>query len=306
MANELTDNPDSRDDDSDSTDDSEGVTLAKMSEAFKPRILKFSLKDRVTQIILAVAGVLLIVVIIGLVRACGDGDDPIGELTSGAEDIVETLADHADEVGEDDLYDEADRIRDAERDLRRHSDIDYDDIDDLQDFADDAGLFGTRIYWYMVTAVEIASWSSDQETSDSALEAARTAGDYLTNDAALRIGRSLAETMVDTELEERARRDDDESAKEYVEAAHRLLDATETAVQAEVDFWIRRAEAAIEIRSLDDSEARDRLQDSLDDSYNRKEDADEEFDRAVDDFDYYRDRVSWRDQYNVRLRLPWQ
>ena len=316
---ELTDSPDSMDDaDGDDTDspnsmddtdgdDTNGTTLSTMSEGFASSRLKPSLQDRTTQIVIGVTGVLVIVVIIGLLRACGNGDDAVESLLSVAEDVGETLTDHADEVGDDDLYREADRIIDAERDLRRNTEIDSDDIDDLEDFGDDAARFARSIYWYMVTAAEISIWSAslDQDTSDAALRAARKAGEYLTNDSALSIGRSLAESMLETELEERARRDDDESAEEYREATNTLLDATETAMLAEVDYWITGAETAIEVLSSDNRDARARLEESMDDSYNRKLDADEEFERAVDDFIYYRGRVSWRDLEYFEPRLPW-
>ena len=309
---ESTDDLDSTDDEStddlDSTDDSDGDTLSTMSEGFGSIKLKYSLRDKNTQITLGVAVVLVAVFIVVLVRACGSGGDSVERLLSVAEDVGETLENHADEVGDDDLYRAADRIIDAERELRRNSDIDYDDIDDLEDLGNDAAYFAESVYRYMVEAADIVTWAaySDPDTSELALKAARKAGDYLTNDTALSLGRSLSERMLETELSERARRDDDESAEEYREAAHALLDATEAAILTEIDYWINRAELSIDISLEDDRDTRERAEESLEDSYDRKEESDEEFDKAVDDFVYYRERVGWRDQEYFEPRLPWR
>ena len=295
-------------DDLDSTDDSDSATLSKMSEGFGSIKLKYSLRDRNTQITLGVAAVLIVVFIVVLARACGNGGDSVERLLSVAEDVVETLENHADEVGDDDLYRAADRIIDAERELRRNSDIDYDDIDNLEKLGNDALYLAESVYRYMVEAADIVVWAanSDPDTSEQALKAARKAGDYLTNDTALNIGRSLFERMLETELSERARRDDDESAEEYREAAHALLDATEVAILTEVDYWINRAELSIDISLNDDRDTRERAEESLEDSYDRKEESDEEFDKAADDFVYYRERVDWRDQEYFEPRLLWR
>ncbi len=301
-------------DNPDSTDASDDATLSTMSEGFKSVNLKFSLQDRNTQIGLGVAAVLVIVLIVVLARACGSGGDPVERLFSAAEEIGETLEEHADDVGDDDLYGRADVIIDAERSLRRNTDIDYEDVRELDELGGDAIGFATSIYWYMVTAAEAAIWSasSDQETSDAALEAARKAGEYLSNDTALSIGRSFAERMLEAELTANARRDDDESADEYREAAQALLDATEAAVLAEVDYWIKGAETVIEIERIEnDDQARfqdssiDDLQESLDEYDEKREDAGERFYDAADDFLYFRERVEWRRLEDFRPRLPW-
>ena len=295
-------------DDLDSTDDSDSATLSKMSEGFGSIELKFSLRDKNTQITLGVAAVLIVVFIVVLARACGNGGDSVERLLSVAEDVGETLENHADEVGDDDLYRAADRIIDAERELRRNSDIDYNDIENLEELGNDAAYFAESVYRYMVEAADIVVWAanSDPDTSEQALKAARKAGDYLTNDTALSLGRSLFERMLETELSERAHRDDDESAEEYREAAHALLDATEVAILTEVDYWINRAELSIDISLNDDRDTRERAEEFLEDSYDRKEESDEEFDKAADDFVYYRERVDWRDQEYFEPRLLWR
>ena len=81
--------------------------------------LKSDLKTRNGRIIGAVVAVALVVLIIGLVRACGGNDDPVRSLSEAASEIADDLNDAAVDVGDSSLDDIADDLTDAARQLAR-------------------------------------------------------------------------------------------------------------------------------------------------------------------------------------------
>ena len=239
----------------------------------------------------AIGVVLVIVAVILLARACGGGGDPLESLAERGMEAVDSLDDAADEVGDDRLFDAADRVRDDMRTLQREADAEHDDFDEIMDAGEAVAGLASEIIDYVEIAADAAQRAPDEETARAAADAARIAARIVTNDTALDQAESLAERILDTHIQENARRSDSNDVDEFRQAVRDLIDAARADLIAVVNYHIARTELAVasaEGLSLDDA------RDALDEANDAAQTTLENYQQAVDDFVYFGERVEWR------------
>ena len=238
----------------------------------------------------SVAVLLVVVALILIVRACG-GDNPLQSLAEAGTEAVDSLDDAAEEVGDDRLFNAADRVRDDMRTLLREADADFDDFDEALDAGEAVADLGAEILGFVSAAASSAESAFDEETAIAAADAARVAARIVTNDKALDQAEALAERVLDTHIKENARRADSDEVDEFRRAARDVIDAARQKLITSVDVHLARAElvvARIEEPGVDDA------RDALDEAIDRAETAYDDYGQAVDDFCFFEKRVEWR------------
>ena len=245
---------------------------------------------RVPVIPSSVAVVLVIVTVILLVRACGGNGNPLEALADRGMEAVDSLDDAADEVGDDRLFNAADRVRDDMRTLMSEADADHSDFDESLDAGEAVAELGTAITGFVEVAADSAQ-RGGEENARAAADAARIAARLVTNNEVLDQAETFAERLLDTHIKENARRADSEEVAEFRRSVGDLIDATRKLLIADVNFHLARADLSVEISegmSIDDAN------DALDEARDTAIAASEDYDQAVDDFCFFEVRVDWR------------
>ncbi len=240
--------------------------------------------------------VLVVVAVILLVRACGGGGDPLEVLATRGMDAVDELDDHADKVGDERLFDAADRVRDDMRTLMRAADADYNDFDEILSAGEAVAELGGELLGYVEIAVTATGRVTSVDAIRAAIDAAQSAGRLLTNDEVLDQAESLAQRLLDTHIEENARRPDSEEVDEFRSAAEDLIEAAQEYLITRVNFELKRLELAelhAENRTPGSREMEE-IQDSIEEHWDESREASRDYDQAVDDFCYFEERVEWR------------
>ena len=260
--------------------------------------LKSDLKTRNGRIIGAVVAVALVVLIVGLVRACGgDGGDvaadPVKSLSEAASEIADNLNEAAVDVGDSSLDDIADDVIDSARQLARVAEPDYDDLDDLNEAGDVVWTVNEAIQRYMERAASVPEDAGSEKRADAALKATRRAASFVTDSSWHSDWTAFAVVWWDLNFEENARSYDDKDAERYFEALRTFVDADTAKFRADAAYQVARAEFAVAL--FDSDSARSRARDSREDAKDALDDAEREWERASDDTNYFHEKIDWRD-----------
>lgn len=256
---------------------------------FADRLLvqKVTVADKQVPLVPSAVGlVLLLVAVILLVRACGDNGNSLEPLAAAGMEAVDELDDAADKVGDERLFDAADRVREAMRRLTREADADEDDLDEMMDAGEAVVALGTRIAGYAKIASDLALSGSDEETVRAAADAARTAARMATNDNALDQAESFAKRVLDAHIQENARRPDSNDVDDFRQAAIDLIDAARTFFVAGINNSLGRVRFAEEANA-EGREALEEAREAVELAYN-------DHLQATDDFVYFGEQVEWR------------
>ena len=256
--------------------------------------LKSDLKTRNGRIVGAVVAVALVVLIIGLVRACGGDDDPVMSLSDAASEIADDLNDAAIDVGDASLDDIADDVTDGARQLARVSESDYEDLEDLEEPFAAIWDVNDAVERYMERSVAVAEGALSEERAEAALGATRRAASFVTGSSWHSDWTDLGRVFQHLDFEENARRYDDKDADRYFEAFEPYADADTAKAKANAEYQVARAELAA--ASFGSDGARTRARDDLEDAQANLDDAERELERASDDWDYFYDLITWRDR----------
>ena len=279
------------------------VSQPSSPTTFADRLLaqKVTVADKQVPLVPSAVGlVLLLVAVILLVRACGGGGDPLEALAERGMEAVDNLDDHADKVGDDRLFDAADRVRDDMRTLMSAAEADDNDFDEMLEAGDAVAELGTELLDFVEIAADLTGQVRPEEAIRAAAHAARDAGQLLTNDDVLDQAESFAKKLLDTHIEENARRTDSEEVREFRRAAEDLMGAARRKLVTRVNSEMRRAELWADHRTVEwqDSDERDasldETNDILQELWAEAWEASEDYDQAVDDFCYFEERVEWR------------
>lgn len=256
--------------------------------------LKSDLKTRNGRIIGAVVAVALVVLIIGLVRACGGSGDPATSLSDAATEIAIDLNDAAVDVGDSSLDDIADDLTDAARRLARVVPSDHGDLEDLEESLDAVQDAGNAVERYVERAATIAEGSISEERADAALGATQRAASFVTGSSWNSDWTNLARIWWNLDFEENARSYDEKDADRYFEATETFAETDTARSKANAEYQVARAELAV--ASFGSEAARKRARDALEDAKDDLDDAERELERASDDFDYFYDLITWRER----------
>lgn len=258
------------------------------------RRLKSHLGTTAGRIVLAVVGVALIALIVGLVRACGGSDDPARSLSEAADKIAEELNDAAVDVGDGHLDDLADEVTDAARRLARLAEPDYSDLEDLDATSGPVWDVNDAVERYMERAATVAEGASSEDRADAALQATRRAALLATGSSWHADWTALALAWWNLDFDQNARRYDEKDAERYFEAARAFADADAAMFRADAAYQVAKAELAV--ATFESDSARNRARDSLEDAADALDDAEREWERASDDLNYFHDLITWRDR----------
>lgn len=270
---------------------------------FADRLLaqKVTVADKQVPLVPSAVGlVLLLVAVILLVRACGGGGDPLEALANRGMEAVDNLDDHADKVDDERLYDAADRVRDDMRTLMSAADADDNNFDEMLEAGDAVAELGTELLDFVVLAADLTGQLRSEEATRAAAQAARDAGQLLTNDGVLDQAKSFAKKLLDTHIEENARRTDSEEVREFRRAAEDLMEAARRKLVTRVNHEMKRAglyaeHRTVEWQNTDERDASiDEINDITQELWAEAWEASEDYDQAVDDFCYFEERVEWR------------
>ena len=268
------------------------VSLTSSPTTFADRLLaqKVTVADKQVPLVPSAVGlVLLLVAVILLVRACGGNGNSLEPLAAAGMEAVDELDDAADKVGDERLFDAADRVREAMRRLTRVADADEDDLDEMMDAGEAVVALGTRIAGYVKIASHAALGGPDEETVRAAAEAARTAARIATNDNALDQAESLAKRVLDVHIQENARRPDSDDVDDFREATIDLIDAARAFFVAGINDSLSQAQLA-EDRYADGRGAFEEAEEA----YEALGLASNDYFQAADDFVYFGEQVEWR------------
>ena len=240
----------------------------------------------------AVAVAAMVALIVGVVRACGGGDDPVASISSAANEAAADLNDAAVDVDDAGLDDLSDFVTDAARRLSRVAAPDYGDLEDLAEASTATAAVQFVVSGYLERAVTVAERASSEERAEAALRAARRAASFLTDSFAHFA--DLNRMALNLEFEEDARRYDDDDADGYFKAIEAFLEAGRKGANANAEYHIARAELAV--ASFRGDSARSRARDALEDAQDDLDDAERELERTSDDVDYFHGLINWRDR----------
>ena len=270
-------------------DEDEQSPLDQMVERVKAH-----LSTTAGRIVLAVVGVALIVLIIGLVRACGgSNDNPARSLSEAADKIAEELNDAADDVGDSRLDDLADEVTDAARRLARVSEPDYDDLEDLDETSDAIWDVNDAIERYMEGAVTVGEGAVSEKRAEAALNAVESAASFVADSSWNPDWADLARRWDVLNVEERAIDYEERHRERYLEAGDEYSEVYAVWVRANARYHVARAVAAV--ASFGDGAARRDARDALSEASDNRDDAQADLDRAGEDWNYFYDLIVWRD-----------
>ena len=257
--------------------------------------LKAALNTRNGRIVAAVVAVALVALIVGLVRACGGGDDdPVLSLANAASEIADDLNDAAVDVGDASLDAIADDLTGAARRLARVAEPDYGDLEDWEEPLAAVWDVYEAAESYMEWAADIAEGAISEERADAALNAAQSAASFVTSSSRHSDWTRFVQIWWNLDFDENARNYDQKDADRYFEASETFAEADTAKFKANAEYQVARAELAV--ASFGSEAARKRARDALEDAKDDLDDAERELERAWDDFNYFHDLITWRDR----------
>ena len=256
--------------------------------------LKSHLGNTAGRVVLAVVGVALIALIIGLVRACGDADDPARSLSEAADKIADNLNEAAVDVGDPSLDDIADDLTDAARQLARIAEPDYGDLDDLDEATDALWNVNEAIERYMERAATVGEGARAQKRAEAALNAVESAASFIADSSWNPDWAALATRWDVLNFEERAIDYEERHRERYLEAGDEHSEVYTAWANANARYHVARAEAAV--ASFGDDAARRSARDALSNASDNRDDAQADLDRAGEDWNYFYDLIVWRDR----------
>ena len=262
------------------------------SQAWGER-LKAMLQETSGKVILAIAGVAIILLFIGVARACGGAGDSAASISEAASELADDLDDISLNTNVGNLDDEADNVHDAARRLARNATPEFDNLDDLESTFEDVRSVRQAILSYIDRAADLAEISSNEEDAEEASKALERAAEFIESDSVSAAVVDLTRTSIDVYFEENARRYDDRDAERY-------LEAVETTTQLQIDEDIatveyNKARAAIAVANYGSNSDQDKAYDRLEQARDARNEADEELERAWDDRVYFSDLIEWRE-----------
>ena len=260
--------------------------------------LKSHLSTTAGRVALAVVGVALLVLIIGLVRACSGEDHPAESLSGAADKIAAELSDAAIDVGDLSLNDLANEVVDSARHLARVAEPDYDDREELQEATNAVWNVNDAIERYMERATTVAEGSASKARAEAALNAVESAASFIADSSWLPVWADLVTRWDVLNFEERAIDYEERHRERYLEAGDEYEKAYDAWASANAKYHVARAEAAV--ASLGDAAGHRDARDALADASDVRDDAQADLDRAVEDLNYFSDLIVWRD---MRARI---